>query len=216
MSEQPPAPSTKPTRSRLRKSEPDSALNAKPQSTFNSSFLPHNVKQIRDAERLEYNKNKGRNGKGGEWWGHVEAKLEPSSCYKDSFKEHNYKALRSITYMDPKLKPVLNQQGANNNGVSNNNNYGNSSADFDKIFQKQWIQYRMRKPPVEESGKHYDILTGRELGPPPPGAHGPGKRAGRVSIDKLNALKYGADRSGGDGKRSYNIISNAPLPTFPE
>ncbi|TPX73548.1 hypothetical protein CcCBS67573_g05178 [Chytriomyces confervae] len=184
MSEQPPAPSTKPTRSRLRKSEPDSALNAKPQSTFNSSFLPHN--------------------------------LEPSSCYKDSFKEHNYKALRSITYMDPKLKPVLNQQGANNNGVSNNNNYGNSSADFDKIFQKQWIQYRMRKPPVEESGKHYDILTGRELGPPPPGAHGPGKRAGRVSIDKLNALKYGADRSGGDGKRSYNIISNAPLPTFPE
>ncbi|KAI8618598.1 hypothetical protein BC830DRAFT_912963 [Chytriomyces sp. MP71] len=163
------------------------------------------VKQTREIERIEYTKNKGRNGSGGEWWGHVEAKFEPSSCYKDSFKHHDYKSLRSITYSDSRGNappPLAGSQQDNS-----------AAAEVERAFQKQWSKYRMRKPPAEEVGKHFDILTGRDLGPSPPGVHIPGRRAGRVSIDKLNAIKYGIDKSHGeDGKRNYDIISNAPLP----
>ncbi|KAJ3012339.1 UNVERIFIED_CONTAM: hypothetical protein HDU68_001254 [Siphonaria sp. JEL0065] len=181
--------------------ELEQAQSGQPASTFQSSFQPHHV--TREAERGEYLKNKGRNGKGGDWWGHVETKFETSSCYNDSFKEHNYKLLRSITYADPKSKPAPTAPSQSSDAAS--------QQEFDKVFQKQWSKYRMRKPPKDDFGTHYDILTGtgRELGQAPPGVHIPGRRAGRVSIDKLNALKYGSE--GGEHKRNYNIISNAPL-----
>ncbi|KAJ3019624.1 UNVERIFIED_CONTAM: hypothetical protein HDU68_010587 [Siphonaria sp. JEL0065] len=168
---------------------------------FRFASINFRQKVTREAERGEYLKNKGRNGKGGDWWGNVETKFETSSCYNDSFKEHNYKLLRSITYADPKSKPAATAPSQSSDAAS--------QQEFDKVFQKQWSKYRMRKPPKDDFGTHYDILTGRELGQAPPGVHIPGRRAGRVSIDKLNALKYGSE--GGEHKRNYNIISNAPL-----
>ncbi|KAJ3332869.1 hypothetical protein HDU76_012793 [Blyttiomyces sp. JEL0837] len=158
-------------------------------STFQSSYLPHDVKSSRERERGEYVKNKGKAGKGGEWWGHVESRFETSSCYRDSFKEHNYSTLRQR------------EKGRE------------LTKDEEQNFRNQWFQYRMKKPPTDDPGKHYDILTGQELSRIPSGVHQPGRRVGRVSIDKLNAEKYGLER--GNDKRTYNIISNAPLLVIP-
>lgn len=162
-------------------------------STFQSSYMPHNVKACREAERAEYAKNKGKAGKAGEWWGHVESKFEPTSCYSDSFKEIDYKAVRQRDRLATNRK----------------NDAGQGAISDDKAYMNTWSQYRMRKPPRDDiPGKFHDILTGQELLRMPAGAHQPGRHAGRVSIDKLNSEKYGTE---GGKKRTYNIISNAPL-----
>ncbi|KAJ3104114.1 hypothetical protein HDU96_009055 [Phlyctochytrium bullatum] len=143
----------------------------------------------REVERVEYVKNKGKAGKGGEWWVHDEnsTHFTTSSCYRDSFKEHNYRALRQTSLE----VPVAGK--------------GNMGKPFDENqFRQKWFQYRMRKPPTDDPGKHYDILTGKEIDRLPSGVFQPGKRAGRISIDKINEKQQGSDRK-------YNIISNAPL-----
>ncbi|KAJ3212653.1 hypothetical protein HDU67_003681 [Dinochytrium kinnereticum] len=147
------------------------------------------VKASRDVERAEYAKNKGKAGKGGEWWGHDESKFETNSCYRDSFKEHNYKLMR-MTALEEKVAGK-----------------GNMGKPFDENqLRQKWFQYRMRKPPTDDPGKHYDILTGKEMERTPSGMYHPGRRAGRISIDKINA-----EQQGGGDRRNYNIISNAPL-----
>ncbi|KAI8850494.1 hypothetical protein BC829DRAFT_388836, partial [Chytridium lagenaria] len=156
-------------------------------STFQASYMPHDVKTARELERVEYAKNKGKAGKGGEWWGHDENKFETNSCYRDSFKEHNYRLLR--TNLEA---PVAGK--------------GNTKPIDDTQFRQKWFQYRMRKPPTDDPGKHYDILTGKEIERTPAGVYAPGRRAGRVSIDKIN----NAEQQAGE-RRNYNIISNAPL-----
>ncbi|KAJ3283452.1 hypothetical protein HDU79_009073 [Rhizoclosmatium sp. JEL0117] len=195
-----------PSKGRSRRAELEQDVTGKPVvSTFQASFQPHHT--TRDAERSEYVKNKGRNGRGGDWWSQSEAKVfETHSCYTDSFPQHNYALLRATGGIDKK-------------------HGGGASGDDQKGFQKQWFNYRKRKPAKDDVGVHYDILTGREMGVAPPGVAGVRRGAGRVSIDKLNALKYGGE--GGEHKRklsyslfwilalkfgcSYNIISNAPL-----
>ncbi|KAJ3193038.1 hypothetical protein HK101_005558 [Irineochytrium annulatum] len=157
------------------------AKDGKLASTFQSSFMPHDVKASREAERGEYVKNKGKAGKGGEWWGHVEDKFDTKSCYRESFKEHNYKVIRVSSLEVPTAgKGQLNR------------------LSDEEQFRRQWFQYRMKKPPADDIGKHYDILTGKEMVRAPTGVFQPGRSAGRVSIDKMNSE---------NGR--YNIISNA-------
>ncbi|KAJ3203974.1 hypothetical protein HDU82_006163 [Entophlyctis luteolus] len=151
-------------------------LSTKYATQVNTEHTYHRVKVSREADRAEYLKNKGRNGKAGEL-------------------KHNYKELRTT---------VFSRKTTHVPKVPND-------KDFDKAFQKQWYQYRMRKPQTDDSGRHYDILTveditaGREHGAIVSPHRG---YAGRISIDKLNAQKYGTT----DGERNFNIISNAPLP----
>ncbi|KAJ3096667.1 hypothetical protein HDU97_005697 [Phlyctochytrium planicorne] len=136
-----------PLRSRRHHNGVELTPDGKIASTFQSSYMPHDVKASRDVEKIEYAKNKGKAGKGGEWWGHDESKFETNSCYRDSFKEHNYRLLR----MNNADGPVAGK--------------GNIAKAFDENqFRTKWFQYRMRKPPTDDPGKHYDILTANSCG----------------------------------------------------
>jgi hypothetical protein len=98
-----------------------------------------------------------------------------------------------------------------------------TGVDPETLFRNKWLQYRMKKPPKEDGGKNYNILTGiypfeiyfsfyvrlintfflgGDIDRPAAPRH-----IGRVSIEKINNIRFGTD---GD-KRTYNIISNAPL-----
>ncbi|KAI9332716.1 hypothetical protein DFJ73DRAFT_56108 [Zopfochytrium polystomum] len=197
----PPLPSPKSPLPTIGPCKFDPSQDGKLTSTFRTSYMPHNVKSTREMERQEYVKNKGKAGKGGEWWAHGEAKFETSSCYRDSFRDVDFKLLRQ-------RDRTANGRSGNGGGGGGGAAAGNA-ADENAQFREQWFQYRMRKPPRDDPGKFHDILTGQELPRMPSGAHQPGRRAGRVSIDKINAEKYGLER--GNEKRTYNIISNAPL-----
>ncbi|KAJ3416989.1 hypothetical protein HDV05_007471 [Chytridiales sp. JEL 0842] len=154
-------------------------------STFKASYMPHDVKTARATERGEYVKNKGKAGKGGDWWGHVETKFEANSCYRDSFKEHDYAQLRS---------------GLSDAGRKSLTNAGaqKQTQQVDMAnFRNKWFEHRMRKPPADDPGKHYDILTGRELN--------------RVPFQARRVARLSGSKMGEKEKRNYNIISNAPI-----
>ncbi|KAJ3124460.1 hypothetical protein HK098_001134 [Nowakowskiella sp. JEL0407] len=191
---------------------PGLSINPNNASTFQTSYKAHDVNDLRITERAEYRKNKGKATKCADWWGQpgetLPLKKEDASCYRESFKQHSFEEIRQ----NFNVLPIAGKSNPSNNGASafpNSNIVNSSPSDRHPLgFQESWVQFRMKKPVSEDGGKHYDILTGQQLGRAPSGVYDPTKRANRVSIDKLNAKQAGADRN-------YDIISNKEtIPRF--
>ncbi|KAJ3234295.1 hypothetical protein HDU81_001508 [Chytriomyces hyalinus] len=151
-----------------------------------SMFRNHDVGSVItefNSERTQYNTNKTRANRGGDWFAsNNNSSKQPSQDGMEAVSEFCVKQ-----HTGPR---VVTETSLSYTAQNATPSVGACGSDV-------WLAHRRRRHINQDHGKHYNVLTGKE----DQSRYDPSQNAKRVSVDKMLARQQDTDRA-------YNIISN--------